>query len=87
MLELLRRLARALYAVPVIGRFALWSGLVVRLPTLSQRMLQLEQDQAALERRASEMQTRLAAIDAAIDDAYVDEHALRLSRRTLMCAC
>lgn len=52
-----------MYAVPVIGRLALWSGLVVRLPALGQRVLQLEQDQAALARRASDFDAALSAID------------------------
>jgi chromosome segregation ATPase len=44
----LRRLARALYDLPLVGRVVRWASVLLRLPALQDRVAQLAQTQADL---------------------------------------
>lgn len=58
MLDHLRRLARFLYEIPVIGRLVQWAIVLLRLPALQHRQLELTQRQIEQAQRQAELATQ-----------------------------
>lgn len=78
MLDYFRRLARLLYGLPVIGRIAQWVILLVRLPALQRRQLELTQlqiEQAQRQAELAQRQTELAAQQARLQETAAREHS------------